>query len=484
MKNNIDQTVRKADQAFGIYRQTPIGTRAEFLNRVAMAIEDLGDALIRLVGEETHLPAVRLEGERTRTCNQLRMFASLLQEGSWVEAVIDTAMPDRSPVPRPDLRRMLFPLGPVVVFGAGNFPLAFSTAGGDTASALAAGCPVILKGHPAHPGTSRMVAEAIEEVIRNMELPEGLFQHVEGGSEEGQELVKHPLVKAVAFTGSFEGGMALFRTAVNRTEPIPVYLEMGSVNPIFVLPEKMMQDAAGTGKIIAQSVLLGTGQFCTNPGIIFVPAGSEQFIETIKQIFINTPAEPMLHGRIAVNFYIALESALRVRGVETITRQSVSHTHGAPSLALTSLENWLKNPDLQNEVFGPFTLLVEYKDTSDLQKAAKALNGQLTCTLLGTETELEKNADLIDLLREKCGRLLFAGVPTGLEVSHAMTHGGPFPATSDSRSTSVGTYSIKRFVRPVTWQNSPRSILPDALKDQNPLGIYRIVNGNYTNLAI
>ncbi len=478
--------MKRSVQAFEEYSSLPAGVKAKFLRDIAAAIEKLGDSLIKTVNEETNLPEGRLAGERARTCNQLRMFADILDEGSWVEAVIDTALPDREPIPRPDLRRMLVPYGPVVVFGASNFPLAFSTAGGDTASALASGSPVILKGHPAHPRTSGMVAEAIYGVIKDMGFPEGVFQHVEGGADTGQELISHPSVKAVAFTGSFQGGMAIFKTAMARPEPIPVFLEMGSVNPMFVLPGKIKEEAREQAVLIAKSVLLGAGQFCTSPGLVFVPDSdnTETFLEAMAKTFNEAGEEKMLHKGIVSGYYDALESTLKVKGVDQIVRKTGSEYTGAPTIGVTSLENWLDRPELQNEVFGPFTLVVRYKDQNDLLKAAKALRGQLTCSLIGNDSDLKESRELATLLSEKSGRLIFNGVPTGVEVSYAMTHGGPFPATTDSRNTSVGAWAIKRFVRPVTFQSAPAALLPEALKSSNPLGIMRVVNGKHTDKEI
>jgi NADP-dependent aldehyde dehydrogenase len=444
-----------------------------------MRIESLGPVLIDTAESETRLGVARLEGERARTCNQLRMFAELLEEGSWVEAVIDTAMPARKPLPRPDLRRLLVPLGPVAVFGAGNFPLAFSTAGGDTASALAAGCPVIYKEHPDHPRTSRLVAGALREALEASGFPQGVFQDVEGGPETGQQLVAHPVVKAVAFTGSHEGGMAIYRAATGRAVPIPVFAEMGSVNPVFILPECLSAHPEQLAQEVAASAMLGCGQFCTKPGLVFHPSGegSGAFTAALEKAFLEGPSKPMLQARIATRYYDARRGVLKGAGVKALVDRPADPPGGTPSLASAGLSEWLENPVLQQEVFGPFTLLVAYRDASQLLEAAEALQGQLTCTIRGSEKELGNMAGLIDSLRERCGRLLFSGVPTGVEVGHGMTHGGPFPATTDSRSTSVGSAAIKRFVRPVTYQSAPDAVLPPELQNANPLGILRTVNG-------
>jgi 2,5-dioxopentanoate dehydrogenase len=484
--DSLDLIFSKSYEAFSRYRNMPPAARAGFLRAIADQVEKLDNELIRVCSEETNLPAARLVGERTRTCNQLRMFAALLEEGSWLEAVIDTALPDRVPIPRPDLRRMLFPIGPVVVFGAGNFPFAFSTAGGDTASALAAGCPVVYKGHPAHPKTSNMVAGAIGRAAVETGIPAEVFCHVDGGTDTGQLLVKHPLARAVAFTGSYAGGMAIYKTVSERKEPIPVYAEMGSVNPVMVLPGKLHAGAEDLAISIAQSVVLGSGQFCTKPGLVFLPESSNGniFLEAMQHALLQSPANKMLHQGIAAAYLETLSVVLQSQGVECLVNQHADSGSGAPVLATTSAGNWLSNKALQNEVFGPFTLVVRYRHTSQLKQIIDKLEGQLTISLLGEGEDMAMIHELAVLARDKCGRLLFSGVPTGVEVSHAMTHGGPFPASTDSRSTSVGTYAIKRFARPVTYQSAPESVLPDALKNSNPLNILRLVNGSYTTQPI
>lgn len=485
--DTLDIVFQKSLNAFFQYRETSAGRRAKVLRSVADNIEALGEELIMTCSEETNLPAGRLEGERGRTCNQLRMFANLLEEGSWVEAVIDTALPDREPLPRPDLRRMLVPLGPVVVFGASNFPLAFSTAGGDTASALAAGCTVVYKGHPAHPRTSLLVAQAIWKAAREHDLPGEIFSHVAGDADTGQQLVKHPVARAVAFTGSFAGGTAIYKTASERKTPIPVFAEMGSVNPIFILPGSLADNPESLAESVSQSVLLGVGQFCTNPGLVFLPEsdGADAFLEGMRLAFTGSPGGKMLHQGIATAYLDGLSAVLREKGVSTlVSDRKGGDLAGPPALATAPMEAWLGNPNLHKEVFGPFTLIVRYRDTHQLEQALDKLEGQLTITLLGSQTEREVLATLSVLALEKCGRLLFSGVPTGVEVSHAMTHGGPFPATTDSRSTSVGTFAIKRFARPVTFQSAPQELLPDALRNGNPLGINRLVNGAHTDQPI
>ncbi|GAB3527634.1 aldehyde dehydrogenase (NADP(+)) [Pontibacter brevis] len=478
----FEQILNQSEEAFKIYKKTAASTKAAFLREVAAEIEALGDELVQTASAESNLPAGRITGERGRTMNQLRLFADLLEEGTWLEATIDTALPDRSPIPRADLRRMLVPLGPVVVFGASNFPLAFSTAGGDTASALAAGCTVVYKEHPGHPKTSQLVYSAIQKALKSCDLPEAVFQHVSGGIEAGQQLVKDPKTKAVAFTGSYRGGKAIFDLACQREQPIPVYAEMGSINPVLVLPEKAEAESQQLAEQAAQSVLLGVGQFCTNPGLIFYPetGSTTMFLERLAEKLEEAAGDKMLHEGICENYYKGLNKLLASGGIEKLVTPDEDVLTGKAALAKTTVKEWLQNPEMQEEVFGPFTLVVTYNGLEELEQAAEQLQGQLTCTIWGSDAELKQAEALTDIIREKCGRLLFAGVPTGVEVSHAMTHGGPFPATTDSRSTSVGTYAIKRFARPVTFQSAPQELLPEELKDENSLSIWRTVNGELT----
>ncbi|MHC2991775.1 aldehyde dehydrogenase [Pontibacter sp. HJ8] len=481
-----NEALTNAAQAFEVYKKTTPAQRAQLLRSIAEAIEALGEELLETASRESNLPLARLTGERGRTCSQLRLFADLVDEGSWVEAIIDTALPDRQPLPRPDLRRMLLPLGPVVVFGASNFPLAFSTAGGDTASALAAGCTVVYKEHPGHPKTSQLVHKAIVQALQANELPEGVFQHVSGDVEVGQELVKHPATKAVAFTGSYIGGKAIFDLAMQREVPIPVYAEMGSTNPVFILPEKLKENTAELARQAAASVLLGAGQFCTCPGLLFVPESevTEGFMEALEEELSKSTPAKMLHDGIAGNYYKGLKKLLQAEGVQALVHQEAHVLEGRAALASTSAAQWLQNPALQEEIFGPFTLVVRYSSDAELISAAKALQGQLTCTLWGSHYEQQLQQELTDVLRDKCGRLLFSGVPTGVEVSPAMTHGGPFPATTDSRSTSVGTYAIKRFARPVTFQSAPQALLPAELQDENRTGLWRTINGKLSQSSL
>lgn len=395
--------------------------------------------------------------------------------------MIDHADPERSPAPKPDIRRFLTALGPVVVFGASNFPLAFSTAGGDTISALAAGCPVIYKAHPAHPETSRLVGQVIHKAVIDAALPIGVFTHVEGGIDVGQALAKHPLAKAVAFTGSFAGGKALFDAANQRKEPIPVFAEMGSVNPIIVLKEKLGKNIEALSKQFVASLTLGAGQFCTNPGLIVVPAEyAVAFASAVKKELEQIVAAPMLHEGIAAAYYNALAMLQGRKELEWVqVAEAKDLIKAYPALAKIKASDWLEDDHFQQEVFGSFALMVVYERFSELYAIAQRLHGQLTITLWGEEEELANKVDLINQLEEKCGRLLFKGVPTGVEVGYAMQHGGPYPSTTDSRFTSVGVYAIKRFARPIAFQDMPHELLPDALRDENPLGIWRMVDGEF-----
>lgn len=480
--DNVNQAVKAAADAFKIYKHTSGKKKAELLRTIASEIEAIGEPLIERAISESGLPKGRFMGERGRTCGQLRMFADLLEEGSWVEARIDEAMPERKPIPRVDIRNMLQPLGPVVVFGASNFPLAFSTAGGDSASALAAGCPIIVKAHPSHPGTNALVAEAIGKALKKCDLPAGIFSTLyDNGYTIGTALVQHPNITAVGFTGSESGGKALMDIAAKREFPIPVYAEMGSTNPVFILPEKLKTELDTLPIVIANSVNMGVGQFCTNPGLLFVKEDENlsTFINNLEEAFEGLSSFTMLNEGIYKNYISKREEALKSEGVSTVKAKSQSSEtlQAPPAIAKVSYDQFIKNPNLHEEVFGPFTMLVVCKEISEMQNLAENLKGQLTSTILGTENDLNENLELIHTVSDKVGRLVFNGVPTGVEVGHAMHHGGPFPASSNGRYTSVGTGAIKRFARPVAWQNCPESLLPNALKKDNPLGIWRFVNG-------
>jgi NADP-dependent aldehyde dehydrogenase len=485
MNPTVDHALNAAASAFEAYRNTTGIARAAFLRAAADALENLGDELLHTAARESSLPLARITGERGRTCGQLRMFAAFIEEGSWVDAVIDTALPERQPLPRPDVRRMLVPVGPVVVFGASNFPLAFSTAGGDTASALAAGCPVVVKAHPAHPETARLAAAAIAKAAEQTGMPEGVFAQVEGDYEVGQALVKHPLTAAVAFTGSFAGGKALFDLANQREKPIPVFAEMGSVNPVFVFEHALQQRSEHLAAQIADSVTLGVGQFCTNPGLVF-GVRSAAFDDFQKQLTekmaAKTPA-PMLHEGIAQNYREKSHRLLNEPGVTLVAGDDFSDLDGAPLLVTAQGAEFVQNPNLQEEVFGPLSVLVVCASMEEMLEAARRLSGQLTATLMAEPGDLLDNPGFIGVLGEKCGRLIFNNVPTGVEVTHAMHHGGPFPATTDAHFTSVGTGAIRRFVRPLCFQNCPDELLPEALRNGNPLSIRRFVDGVFTDKA-
>lgn len=478
---NLDQIFNSAQEAFLFYKNISGKEKAAFLDTIAETLEANREEIVPLAVEESNLPEGRINGELGRTVGQIRLFAGLVREGSWLEATVDPADPNRQPLPKADIRRMLSPLGPVVVFGASNFPLAFSTAGGDTISALAAGCPVIYKAHPAHPETSKKVADCIHQAILKSSLPSGIFSHVEGGIDIGQELVKHPLAKAVGFTGSHKGGKALFDLANQREEPIPVYAEMGSVNPIFCFEEKLASQLEPLAKAFVGSLTLGVGQFCTNPGLIFVPkAQAKAFEKAISDELNDIASAPMLHPGIAQAYYDSiqyLQSREELRWVKVADPQHL--INGSTALAEIKASDWLKDTVFQKEVFGAFAMMVVYENQDELLEIAKHLHGQLTITIWAENHELQDQLFLLNLLEEKCGRLLFKGVPTGVEVGFAMQHGGPYPSTTDARGTSVGAYAIKRFARPIAFQDMPQELLPDALKDGNPLGIWRMVNGEY-----
>ncbi len=480
-EEEIDASVAAAHKAWKTYKQTTGKEKARFLRTIAKEIEQLGDVLINRAMAESGLPEGRIIGERGRTCNQLRLFADLVEEGSWVDATIDEAMPDRQPLARADIRKMLVALGPVAVFTASNFPLAFSTAGGDTASALAAGCTVVVKAHPSHLGTNALVATAITRAAEQCNLPEGVFSTLVGGIETGQQLVKHPLIKAVGFTGSFRGGKALFDLVNSRPEPIPVYAEMGSNNPIFILQEKLKTEQEDLATMIAGSVNLGAGQFCTNPGLLVLQKSdtTTAFLQALKDAFATLQSATMLNEGIFESYQKGKAACIAAEGVSLVFsgENPSSDWKGEPGFATVSGKRFLQNNHLQEEIFGPFTLAVLCEDAIEVNAIAQHLQGQLTATIMGTTEELANSTALIELLSQKAGRVIFNGVPTGVEVCTAMHHGGPFPASSNALFTSVGTDAIKRFVRPVAFQDMPEMLLPKELKTENPLDIWRTVNG-------
>jgi 2,5-dioxopentanoate dehydrogenase len=478
-----------AASAFQIYRKKSGMEKALFLETIANEIQELGSELIDLCCMETALPRGRIEGERTRTVNQLKLFASLLREGSWVDARIDVADPKREPIPKPDIRYMEIALGPVVVFGASNFPLAFSVAGGDTASALAAGCPVIVKAHSAHPATAELVGKAIQKAAQLCRMPNGVFSLLHGdGKTVGIELVKHPEIRAVGLTGSYTAGRALFDTAAKRSVPIPVYAEMGSTNPVFLLPQAMQQRSEQIAQGFAASVTLGVGQFCTNPGLLIHEdnAGSMVFTEQLKKAFSKSSGGVMLTEGIHQAYQTGISRHEALLGIHQLVSGTVTGEANTaiPVLFKTDSDTFMKTPELAEEIFGPTSLIVEADSKMQMILIAKSLSGHLTASVHGTEEDLASYKDLIDILEQKAGRVVFNGFPTGVEVCHAMVHGGPFPATTDGRSTSVGTAAIHRFTRPVCYQNMPDTLLPDELRNENPLRIWRTVNGENSKNAI
>ncbi|MBS1934060.1 MAG: aldehyde dehydrogenase (NADP(+)) [Bacteroidetes bacterium] len=484
----VDEAMSKAWNAFSTYRRYSLQQRAAFMRAIAIEVEALGDVLITTAMSETHLPEARLKGERARTIFQLNSYADACEKGDWLEVRIDTAIPDKTP-PKPDLRKMLVPLGPVVVFGASNFPFAYSTAGGDTATAFAAGCPVIVKAHPAHAATSELVAQAILKAALKLNMPEGIFSHIHGsGFEVGKGLVLHPYTKAVGFTGSYVGGKALFDLANQRKEPIPVFSEMGSINPVFLLPEKIKQDAASVAKMYAASITLSVGQFCTNPGLLIGIDNSDlkNFIQILATEIKQVAPAPMLHAGIAKAYTEKRVAALSQKNVTLVAESAVEtdQKEGMPTIATVDADTFLQNILLHQEVFGPYSLIVRCKDEMQMTEVAKHLEGQLTSSLLATKEDISNNPLLIDAIEQLCGRFILNGVPTGVEVCLSMHHGGPFPATTDSRYTSVGADGIKRFARPVTFQNWADEFLPDELKNSNPLKIWRTVNNELTKEPI
>ncbi|MCT4622392.1 MAG: aldehyde dehydrogenase (NADP(+)), partial [Schleiferiaceae bacterium] len=452
-KEEIERVGLQAALAFNEYSKFSGSRRAEFLDAIAEEIENLGDELVQRAMTETGLPQGRIEGERGRTTGQLRLFAQLLREGSWVEARIETAMPDRAPVPKPDIRKMNNPLGPVAVFTASNFPLAFSTAGGDTASALAAGCPVVVKAHESHLGTNSLVADAIIKAAKRTEMPDGVFSSIQTfGYKMAQELVKHPRIKAVGFTGSKKGGMALHEVAAARPEPIPVYAEMGSVNPVLLFPDKLKTDAQGVADMYANSITLGVGQFCTNPGILIGLKGEEldDFKAKLAKALHAVPEGVMLNQGIASNFGLRKDE-MKDNGVFEITSGTIDRSLASATLATVSLQEFHKNPKLHEEVFGPYSIIVECENMSEMMIAILKLKGQLTVNIMATDLDMENEKSLINMMAEVAGRIVMNGAPTGVEVCYAMQHGGSFPASTDGKYTSVGQDAIKRFVKPVAY---------------------------------
>tara|TARA_R110002072_G_scaffold302758_3_gene488497 strand:+ start:1634 stop:3214 length:1581 start_codon:yes stop_codon:yes gene_type:complete len=478
----VARACEAAAAACPVYSATEPATRAALLRAIADGLIGLGDDLVKRVQAETALPAGRVEGERARTVMQLQQFATLLEEGSWVDARIDHGDATRAPMPKPDLRRMSVPLGPVAVFGASNFPLAYSVAGGDTASALAAGCPVIVKGHPAHPGTSEMVGRVVHDAVEKLGLPAGTFSLLHGRTQDtGGALVKHPAIKAVGFTGSHRGGRALFNQAADRDEPIPVFAEMGSANPLVVLPKALAARGSQIAEQVAASCLLAQGQFCTSPGIVLWlhGEGDESFYVALRERLCSAPSGPTVHSSIRDSYERAMDdlSSLPVE----VDRGTASAAPGVaevcPALLRATPEAVLNNERLRSEIYGPAMLTVACRTMEELQQVIEALDGHLTATVHGDGDDFASHQPVLSSLRRKVGRIIANGVPTGVEVSPAMVHGGPYPASSDARYSAVGTTSIQRWVRPACWQDWPQDLLPAELQDGNPRGIQRLVNG-------
>lgn len=481
-KAEVERACELAETAFASYRETGLEERATFLETIATEIEGIGDELIERAMAETGLPRPRLEGERGRTCGQLRLFASVVRAGEWLDVRIDPALPDRAPMPRTDLRQRHIGLGPVAVFGASNFPLAFSVAGGDTASALAAGCPVVVKGHSAHPGTSELVGRAVQRAVAKCNLAEGVFSLLFGsGKDIGQALVNDPRIQAVGFTGSRGGGTALMATAQARPQPIPVYAEMSSINPVFLLPQALKARGEQIAEGFVGSLNMGAGQFCTNPGLVIAVKGPEleTFIKVAAEGVKSSASQTMLTPGIYDAYEQGVNRLSNSSKVREAARGKVGETPNQCQVGLfvTSADDFLNDPELQEEVFGSTSLVIECADQAEVKRVAAQLEGQLTITLQMDDGDVEAAKELMPTLERKAGRILANGWPTGVEVCHAMVHGGPYPATSDSRTTSVGSAAIHRFLRPVCYQALPEGLLPDALKEGNPLNVSRLVDG-------
>lgn len=483
--SEANEIIMKASDVFETYKGVPVQKRIVFLEKIAEELLQSGQRLISVTHEETSLPQKRLEGERMRTINQIKMFVNLLKEGSWVNAIIDPAQPGRLPLPKPDIRQMQVPLGVIGVFGASNFPYAFSVAGGDTIAALAAGCPVVFKAHSGHPQTSEIVGQCIVEAARTAGMPDGVFSLLHGsGQEIGMAIVTHPQVKAIAFTGSFSGGKAIYDAAVQREEPIPVYAEMGSVNPVFILPGILRDKSFDVAKALADSNVLGVGQFCTNPGILLKmkSKSNDGFLTHYTGYASHLHGGPMLTQRILNAFNNKIQSLRSRKDAKLLAEGKSGETEDSaiPHVFEVTGKSFLENEDLSEEVFGPSATIVIADDKKQLYEIAQNFRGQLTASVWASEEDFKKYGELFQILEAKVGRIMVNTVPTGVEVTHAMVHGGPFPATTDSRATSVGSCSIYRFTRPLCYQNYPLQLLPAALQDENILQIWRYVDGVFT----
>ncbi|MFW2829375.1 aldehyde dehydrogenase (NADP(+)) [Sphingomonas sp. ID0503] len=478
---DVDAACAFAEAAFDTYRATDRETRAAFLESIAAEILEIGDELIVTAMRESGLPRARLEGERGRTIGQLKMFADVVRGGEWLGLRIDPALPERQPLPRPDLRLRMIPLGPVAVFGASNFPLAFSTAGGDTASALAAGCPVVVKGHPAHPATGALVAAAITRAVAKADLPKGVFQHLVGpGNDLGAALVQDPRITAVGFTGSRGGGLALVRLAQGRPVPVPVYAEMSSINPVILFPHALKARGADLGKAFVGSLTMGAGQFCTNPGLVLAIEGEglDAFVSAAAEALGASVGATMLTKGIQNAYNEGVTALEKHPRVETVARGNSGEgvTCGQAAFFSTEAKAFLSDDALGHEVFGASSLLVRCRDEAELAEVIAKAEGQLTATLQMDAEDEALAARLLPILERKAGRILANGWPTGVEVTHAMVHGGPFPATSDGRTTSVGSLAIDRFLRPVSYQNLAPALLPAELRD-GAEGLPHLVDG-------
>jgi NADP-dependent aldehyde dehydrogenase len=464
--DEVNLAMDKALEAWRVFRNMPGHQKAEFLRAIADGIEALGDMLLQTIAAETAYPEARIITERNRTCAQLRMFAELTETENWREITIDEALPNRVPAPRPELRRMMMPIGPVVVFGASNFPLAYSTMGGDAVSALAVGCPVIIKAHESHLCTNALVAEVVMKAALSTEMPDGVFSSLNGdGFETGKQLVLHPNTAAVGFTGSFRGGKVLFDLGVTREKPIPIFAEMGSVNPIFLLPNVLQRNREGLINKLVSSITMTVGQFCTKPGIIVVQQSdnTEIFINELKTALEKIQAVPLLSKSIANNFHRGIEEMQQAPKVTLVSNDNEVGQKASPVLAMVRSDDYMQNPKWHFEIFGPYSLVVVCQNFKDFLRIAEIIEGQLTASLFFEDNEAEQVRLLTEVLVEKAGRIIFNGVPTGVEVCAAMTHGGPFPASTDYRFTAVGPYSARRWLRPVTFQNAELKLLPEVM---------------------
>jgi len=489
-EKEIDFALHQATEAFSVVQSFSIEQRAVFLETVAEEIMLLGEELLSTADWETALGLPRFQGERARTCNQLKLFADYIREGSYVEAIIDIGDPQRKPSPKPDIRRMLFPIGPVAVFGASNFPLAFGVCGGDTASAWAAGCPVIVKAHPAHPQTSELFAHAVLQAIDKCDFPKGWFSLLQGQNVSvSEQLLTHPLLEAVGFTGSFAAGRAIFDLAARREKPIPVYAEMGSINPVFLTAAAIEKRFEQLAQQLSNSITLGVGQFCTKPGVIFIPEGqssSQKFVQKLTELLAQKEEGVLLNKKICASLSQRAHETLKIEGVRILLggKEGEHEVAYKNTLLQTDYSTFLTHPELHEEHFGPLAILVQYRSIQDMETIAYRLSGQLTGSIFLEEEDYPALTTFLRLLQNKTGRLIFNGVPTGVEVCYAMQHGGPYPATTAPLTTSVGTNAIKRFLRPVAFQNMLESWLPAQLKNKNEMKILRLVNGHYTRESI